>query len=69
VDDIDLDNIEDLTCEKVGEAINRTIDRLERLQALYTAVAESDRRKIERLIQEWRRGQRRSTAQPGSDEL
>jgi hypothetical protein len=43
MDDIDLDNIEDLSLDKLGAAIGRTLSRLERLQALYLAVAADDR--------------------------
>jgi hypothetical protein len=58
MDDIDLDNIEDLSLDKLGAAIGRTLSRLERLQALYLAVAADDRRRVERLVQEYHRAPR-----------
>lgn len=56
--ELDLDRIEEIGLDELGDAINRAIARLELLQALYAAKAADDRRRIERLIRELRERQR-----------
>lgn len=58
MDELDLDNIENLTIEQVDAAIDRTINRLSVLQGLSAALRESDHRRIRRLIEEYHRQKR-----------
>lgn len=50
-----LEEIDELTIEELDAAIDTAMTRLERLMALREAVAVNDRRRIERLVREYRR--------------
>jgi hypothetical protein len=42
-----------LTLDEVGEEIDKTIDKLSRLQALYSAMLHQDLRRVDKLIKEF----------------
>lgn len=46
-------DVSKLTLEEVGAEIDKTLDKLSRLQALYSAMQEQDHRRIERLVKEY----------------
>lgn len=50
VDILDVDN---LTLEKVAEAIDKTIDRLHILQNLYATLAGLEHRRVTKLVEEY----------------
>lgn len=47
-----------LTLDEVGEEIDKTIDKLSRLQALYTAMQSQDLRRIQKLVNEFKESQK-----------
>lgn len=42
------------TLDEVGAEIDKTIDKLERLQALYQAMQNQEHRRVEKLIREYK---------------
>jgi hypothetical protein len=62
-------DLENLTMDEVGTEIDRTISKLHKLQGLYAALQEEDRRRIEKLIKEYRKAQQKEkevrTSAPG----
>lgn len=48
-----------LTLDEVGEEIDNTIDKLSRLQALYSAMLAQDHRRIDKLIADFKEAQRK----------
>jgi len=46
-------DVSTLTLDEVEEEISNTIDKLERLQKLYEAMASQDRRRVKKLIDEY----------------
>lgn len=55
-----------LTLDEVGEEISKTIDKLERLQQLYSAMAAQEHRRVKKLIEEYNQAEevKRSTNPP-----
>lgn len=48
-----------LTLEDVEEEIDKTIDKLERLQTLYAAMQAQDHRRVKKLIEEYNKTKRK----------
>jgi hypothetical protein len=46
-------DVSKLTLDEVGEEIDRTIDKLSRLQALHSAMLRQDGNRIDRLVKEF----------------
>lgn len=46
-------DVSKLTLDEVGEEMDKCIDKLGRLQALYSAMQKQEHRRVEKLIQEW----------------
>lgn len=42
-----------LTLDEVGVEIDKTLDKLERLQAIYAAMQGQEHRRVKKLIEEW----------------
>lgn len=51
-----------LTLDEVGEEIDKTLSKLERLQSLYTAMLSQDHRRIEKLVREYNAAKRKEEA-------
>lgn len=52
-------DVSKLTLDEVGEEIDKTIDKLSRLQALYTAMQSQDLRRIQKLVDEFKESQKK----------
>jgi prefoldin subunit 5 len=46
-----------LTLDEVGEEIDKTIDKLSRLQSLYSAMLAQDNRRVKKLIEQYNAAQ------------
>lgn len=53
-DPVDILDVDNLTLEQIGTAIDKTLDRLHILQNLYAAVAAREHRRVEKLVKEYR---------------
>jgi len=57
-----------LTLDELGVEIDKTLDKLERLQALYAAAQAQDQRRVEKLIKEYRKAQKRAEEEKSTQE-
>lgn len=57
-------DVSEATLDEVGAEISKTIDKLERLQALYGAMQAQEHRRVEKLIREYQKAQRESESVP-----
>lgn len=48
-----------LTLDEVGQEIDKTLDKLERLQKLQSAMLEQDNRRIRKLVEEYNDAKRK----------
>lgn len=51
-----------LTLDEIGAEIDKTLDKLERLQALYAAAQAQDSRRVAKLVKEYNRLKRKEAA-------
>lgn len=57
-----------LTLDEVGVEIDKTIDKLQRLQALQAAMLEQDNRRVKKLIEEFNKAKAETKANDQSTE-
>lgn len=57
-----------LTLDEVGVEIDKTIDKLQRLQALQAAMLEQDNRRVKKLIEEFNKAKAEAKANDQSTE-
>lgn len=60
-------DVSKLTLDEVGAEIDKTIDKLGRLQALYSAMQGQDLRRIKKLIEEYNQTQREKSKQGNTE--
>ena len=56
-----------LTLDEVGAEIDKTLNKLERLQSLYTAMLAQDHRRVDKLIREFQREKKEQDADQVTD--
>lgn len=61
-------DVSKLTLDEVGGEIDKCLDKLQRLQALYAAMQEQDHRRIEKLVIEYNRLRVAEKEKPADDE-
>lgn len=49
------------TLDEIGVEIDKTLNKLGRLQALYAAAQKEDQQRVEKLIEQYRKAQREET--------
>jgi len=51
-------DVSNATLDEIGTEIDRTLNKLGRLQALYAAAQKEDHQRVEKLIQQYQKAQR-----------
>jgi len=56
-------DVSNATLDEIGVEIDKTLNKLSRLQALYDAAQKEDHRRVEKLIQDYQAAQREAAKQ------